>query len=242
MSQVGRAAWSLLAGLSVAASLWSLSADAIATVPGCCSYSNSTATSCSNSLSNATCTGPSFNGTFSPGEVCADDASCRPALTGCCDVGAGSCFPGFEDEVDCIALAGAIVEGATCDVTGNATVSGWGQPVSGQCATFTATPTATATATPTATETATATATSTQIPDGGTCTDPSACASGYCADGVCCDTACDGPVDVCDAAGQEGTCVPGATMAPAASNTGLVLLVVALAGLAVFALARRRQA
>lgn len=241
MSQVGRAAWSLLAGLSVAASLWSLAADAITTDPGCCSYSNGTATSCSNSLSNATCTGPSFNGTFSPGEVCGDDASCRPALTGCCDTG-DSCFPSIENEVDCIALAGAIVEGATCDVTGNATVNGWGQPVTGLCATFTPTATATATATPTATATATATATSTQIPDGGTCTEPSACASDNCVDGFCCDTPCDGPLDVCDAEGQEGTCVPGATMAPAASNTGLLLLVAGLAALAVFTLARRRKA
>lgn len=38
------------------------------------------------------------------------------------------------------------------------------------------------------------------------CNDARQCLSGFCADGFCCDDACTGPCDVCDAAGDEGSC------------------------------------
>ena len=45
-------------------------------------------------------------------------------------------------------------------------------------------------------------------PQGAACTTNTQCQSGACADGVCCNTACLGPCQACDVAGQEGTCTP----------------------------------
>src|SRR5262247_1017436 len=73
-------------------------------------------------------------------------------------------------------------------------------------ATNTATATSTATVTDTPTITATATPTSTPVPQGGACTTPSQCSTGFCVADVCCDTACTSPQERCDLPGQRGIC------------------------------------
>lgn len=112
--------------------------------------------------------------------------------------------------------------------------------------TASATSTATATATATATDTATATATvtntppATPVPQGGACTIASQCSTLNCADGVCCDTACDAPLEQCNLPGQVGTCATTAAGAPAASTTGLLVMLGVLLGAAFVALRLRR--
>jgi len=66
---------------------------------------------------------------------------------------------------------------------------------------------------------------------------PGQCLSMHCVDGVCCDTACDGPDQICNLPGREGTCLP-ITAAPAPALTGAgklvgvaVLLLVAAVGI-----------
>ena len=55
-----------------------------------------------------------------------------------------------------------------------------------------------------------------------------------CVDGVCCDTPCDGPDEICNLPGREGTCLPVTTApAPLLSEWGkligiAVLLLIAL--------------
>ena len=97
------------------------------------------------------------------------------------------------------------------------------------------TPTSTPTSTPTATPT------ETKVPEGGSCTTPSQCATALCVDEVCCDTACDGPAEVCNLQGQEGICTVVTAPAPAASRTGLLIGLVLLLAVAAFALVRRRD-
>jgi MYXO-CTERM domain-containing protein len=82
------------------------------------------------------------------------------------------------------------------------------------------TPTQTATQTATATATETATPTNTRIPNGGACMDPIDCASRNCVNGIC----------------------AGVAPAPTASNTGLIVLLVALFGAAMITLRLRRRA
>jgi hypothetical protein len=97
--------------------------------------------------------------------------------------------------------------------------------------------TATATVTQTPTQTASATPTNTGIPQGGACTSPSQCATGFCADGACCDSACSSPLEQCNVAGQIGTCTSTAAPAPALAPWNLAiaaLMLVALAGIALY--------
>ena len=98
---------------------------------------------------------------------------------------------------------------------------------------------ATPTATPTVTLTATPTVTGTPVPQGGTCTTASQCATGFCASGVCCDTACAGPLEQCNLPGRGGTCASSAAPSPALTPWGLVAASLVLAGLAAVALRRR---
>jgi len=96
------------------------------------------------------------------------------------------------------------------------------------------TPTATPTLTPTVTPT------NTPVPQGGACTTPSQCSTGFCADGVCCDTACADPLTKCNLPGHVGTCSRAPTAgAPALTPAALLLALVVLAGLAAIALRRR---
>jgi MYXO-CTERM domain-containing protein len=62
-----------------------------------------------------------------------------------------------------------------------------------------------------------------------------------CVDGVCCNTACDGPNEVCNLPGREGTCLP-RTAAPAPTLTwpNLILALGALSFIAAVAIRRRR--
>jgi len=108
----------------------------------------------------------------------------------------------------------------------------------------TTTPTSTPTNTPTETQTATSTPTPTDTPlpqdNGARCGGPTQCVSNFCVDGVCCDTACDGPAQGCDEAGQSGTCTAIApSAAPASSGWGLVVAALVLLAAAKLALGRR---
>lgn len=108
-------------------------------------------------------------------------------------------------------------------------------------ATPTSTPTVTPTGTPTHTPTTTPTATptNTPIPNGGSCTNGPACASGFCVDLVCCDSACAAPGEQCNLAGQRGTCASVTAPAPALTPRALVFAAALLAVVAAFALRRR---
>ena len=77
----------------------------------------------------------------------------------------------------------------------------------------------------------------TPIPDGGTCTVPEQCASGFCVMGVCCDTICDQPGFTC----ETGICGLPAAPAPAASHTTLLLIVLLLVAVGFFALTPLRS-
>jgi len=104
--------------------------------------------------------------------------------------------------------------------------------------TNTATATSTATATNTQTNTPTATPTNTGIPQGGACSTPAECATGFCVNGVCCNTACNPDFGRCDLPGQRGTCA-GVSPAPALTPRELAVAAVLLIGVAAFALRRR---
>jgi hypothetical protein len=107
--------------------------------------------------------------------------------------------------------------------------------------TATATHTATVTNTPTHTPTATVThtPTATPVPQGGSCTAPSQCGTGFCANGVCCNTACTDPLMRCNLAGQVGTCASDAAAAPPLTPWGLLVTALLLTGVAAFALRYR---
>jgi hypothetical protein len=66
------------------------------------------------------------------------------------------------------------------------------------------------------------------------------CLSMICEDGVCCDRVCDGPDEICDLPGREGTCLSLQT-APAPALSGMakvlalgVLLLIAASQLLLF--------
>ena len=103
------------------------------------------------------------------------------------------------------------------------------------------TDTPTPTATATATGTATSTPTRTLVPNGGACTTPSVCASGFCVDAVCCNDACDGPSEACNQRGFEGTCQPLPAPAPALSPAAVLLAIAMLIGVGLLALRLRRS-
>jgi hypothetical protein len=75
---------------------------------------------------------------------------------------------------------------------------------------------------------------------GETCETASECETGFCANGVCCNRACNLAGQVCDRPDSLGTCIDVANV-PAASNSGIVMLVLIL-GMAggVLVLMRRR--
>lgn len=168
----------------------------------------------------ANSTAPQCGGACSPGEACnpvsrGNVTECVCQVLGCCQLN-GSCSEGVTG-LACFGQGGDFVANGTCGV---------------DCLpqTPTATPTATATATPTRTP----------APDGATCDDPADCVSGNCVDDVCCDTACAGADQSCDQPGREGTCT-GVAPAPAASQAGLLALVLALATVAAATLWRSRS-
>ena len=119
----------------------------------------------------------------------------------------------------------------------------WAGPFT-NCASGICDPTSTPTPTSTATSTPTQTATETQtpIPQGGGCVDTSQCAAGLSCNQVCCDQPCTAPGTSCVLPGQVGTCaaVPAAA-APAASHSGLLLMLGALLGVGAAALALRKR-
>jgi hypothetical protein len=98
-------------------------------------------------------------------------------------------------------------------------------------------PTCGSTFTPTITPTATAT----PVTQGGSCTTPSQCVTGFCANGVCCDTACTDPLMRCNLAGQVGTCASDTASAPTLTPWGLMLAALLLTGVAAFALRYRMR-
>jgi len=98
------------------------------------------------------------------------------------------------------------------------------------------------TSTPTATATSTPTSTPTPIPNGGSCSDGSMCASTFCVDGVCCDRTCDQPSEQCNVQGQVGTCVVPTAPAPALGARGLLAAFLVLLATAALAFRGRRHA
>jgi len=224
MSQSGKAAWSLVTALSLALSLASLrSADGGNIVPGCCLAQNGT---CELLASAPECT-QQLNGTFTPDEVCTGEGACRPSLVGCCVTLNGFCTDN-ELEAGCPFISSNstfFVPDAVCDPNEGAVAATSGRELPG-CATYT--------------PTATATATATEVPGGGDCVEPDDCVSGNCVDNFCCDTECDGPLEVCNLEGQEGTCVAVTAPAPAVSSTGIVVALLGLFTVGVFALRLRR--
>lgn len=166
---------------------------------------------------------------------------CFGAATG---VGQTCGVGGFED---CAVIDGVPVGQATPSSTPTHTPTATDTATATSTATETATATETGTATSTATETATATATATStptgspVPQGGACSDPSQCVTGFCADGVCCDTACDQPLQQCNLPGQVGACASTAAPAPTASRTGLLLMLGVLVGAGLAAFRARRE-
>jgi MYXO-CTERM domain-containing protein len=64
----------------------------------------------------------------------------------------------------------------------------------------------------------------------------------FCVDGVCCNEPCDGPDEICDLPGREGTCVPEtAAPAPTLSGTGKLAALGVLLTIAALGLWRRRR-
>ena len=100
----------------------------------------------------------------------------------------------------------------------------------------TETPTNTPTVTDTPTNTPTATPTNTPVPQGGACTTPSQCSTGFCVDDVCCNSACTS--GRCDLPGQRGTC-SGLAPAPALAPRALAVVAALLVGVGAFTLRRR---
>jgi len=228
VSQSGKAAWSVITGLSLALSIWSLQPARGGNVgTGCCLPDNG---SCTNVSSETVCM--VANGTFTAGALCLDNETCGAPEFGCCESDS-ICLDNYSLS-DCVQFAtGTLVPDAVCvGFNGNATSSG---PVDAGCATLTPTPTATAT------ETATATSTATMIPDGGSCVDPSDCVSGNCVDDFCCDTACGGANEDCGLPGLEGVCTEITAPAPAVSNAGLVAALLGVCAVGAFGLRRRRS-
>jgi hypothetical protein len=234
MSSSSPAAWSIFTAVAVAASLWSLIADAGTFDPGCCLYENATP-HCRVTGNSPTCVFQ-FNGTFLPGQICGDDnASCREPSSspGCCEFGTeGFCSAGVVDELICLAQGGMFVEGETCVAPMlNATTFGDGGP-----------PVCQPLPSPTPTATGTATATATKIPDGGACVDAVDCVSGNCVDDVCCESACDGANESCNLPGLAGVCLEMSATVPTASSRALSLALAVLLAVAIVALWRRRAA
>ena len=77
--------------------------------------------------------------------------------------------------------------------------------------------------------------------NGASCTDPAACNSGFCVEGTCCDTACTGPLERCNLAGQVGMCASAAAEAPTLTPWGLLVAGVLLTGIAAFSLRYRMR-
>lgn len=79
------------------------------------------------------------------------------------------------------------------------------------------------------------------LPNGGSCTSDSQCASGNCADAVCCDQPCDQPGEMCSIPGRDGTCLTTeAASAPTVSATTLAMGIALLAAIGGIAITRRR--
>jgi len=181
------------------------------------------------------------------GAVCASGVSC-PA-DGCCASSTAVCNVEFEDCCNSGKLCGkgtVCCTNATdtcCDVGGSSQccAAGTSCTADGSCVpnTPTATPTVTPTLTPTSTPTATPT--NTPVPQGGACSTPSQCGTGFCANGVCCNSACTDPLMRCNLAGQVGTCARAAASAPTLTPWGLFAASMLLAGIAGLALRRRMR-
>src|SRR5215468_8747996 len=164
--------------------------------------------------------------------VCfATGGSCSTAA---CDPGGGTC--GSQPACPCPSDTPTATPTSTPSSTPTATPTNTATATG--TATNTATATRTATVTDTPTNTPTATPTNTGIPQGGACSTPAECATGFCVDGVCCNTACNPDFGRCDLPGQRGTCSgvsPAPTLTPRALAMGAALLI----GVAAFAMRRR---
>ena len=93
----------------------------------------------------------------------------------------------------------------------------------------------------TPTSTPNATPTNTPVAQGGACSTPSQCSTGFCVDSVCCDTACTDPLKRCNLPGEVGTCSSPAATAPALTPWGLLIAAALLASVGAFALRQRMR-
>src|SRR5215470_19413631 len=166
--------------------------------------------------------------------IVADSAACDAFCAGQCST-TGVCLQ-FSKECNSAGNVCGSGLGRVCDPTTGSGIALCCNPsVAGSHCPPTFTPTFTPTATPT--NTPTATPTNTPVPQGGACTTPSQCATGFCIDDVCCNSACTS--GRCDLPGQRGTC-SGLAPVPALAPRALAMLVALLLGVAVFTLRRRR--
>lgn len=183
--------------------------------------------------------------TFCANQFCPQSDPCAQSTGGCgtngdgCGSGAGrACSPTFQNR-----CCDPSVPGSVCAPTATATRTVTQTPTATVTGTVTQTATQTATSTATSSETATgtvtATATNTRVPQGGACTSPSQCITGFCVDDVCCDRACTAPLEQCNLPGQVGTCATAAAQAPALTLWGLVAGLLTLAAVAASAVRRR---
>jgi len=171
-------------------------------------------------------------------DIVADAAACDLFCSKQCSL-TGGCIPLPEGGCDFFGNRCGPGTGFVCDLSGTFATccdpSVPGSHCAGPTQTPTETPTATVTDTPT--NTPTVTPTNTPVPQGGACTTPSQCSTGFCVDDVCCNSACTS--GRCDLPGQRGTC-SGLAPVPALAPRALAILVALLLGVAVFTLRRRR--
>lgn len=163
---------------------------------------------------------PQCDGDCDKGLVCTGfsrggETTCECLEVGCCQFNSSTCVNDVPS-IACPVNADQFVPGGTCGV---------------DCNPPTETPTPTATVTPTRTG----------IPDGGSCSDPADCTSGNCVDDVCCDTPCTGPGEACNLLGRQGTCTKIAAPAPAASQSGLLLIALVLCAIGALSVWRRQM-
>ena len=232
MANRRRQTWSLIAALCVGVAMVTLVDDQRTVDAAAVNCVNNSDCGCDQQQQQQNCSAGSGAG----GTCVQGSCQCNPLHAGLnCEIPFGACcnIPcNAVGQANCASLPCAEISQGEC-----ASVGGTYQGNFTSCAPSDPC----AVSTPTATATATATPTQTRVPQGGDCVDASQCDPGlFCSDTVCCDTACLGAGQSCDVPGEVGTCVTEPAGAPAASGSGLAIIVALLIATAFFALRARR--